>query len=51
MMTQTDCEYFRTRLEQERARAARATEPGVRRVHDELAKRYAAIVASPPVAR
>jgi len=38
---QSDIDYYRTRAAEERARAAAATDPAVRRAHAAMAERYA----------
>jgi hypothetical protein len=52
-MTDTDpddgkTDYYVRRAEQERELAKRAADPSVRRVHVELASRYAEIASRPP---
>jgi Tfp pilus assembly protein PilF len=37
---QSDIDYYRTRAAEERARAAMATDPAVRRAHEAMAARY-----------
>jgi hypothetical protein len=54
MMTQRDRtdskqDYYARRAVQERALADRAQDPGARRIHVDLAKRYTEIVAGEPV--
>lgn len=41
----TDLDYYRTRAAEERARAEAATDPAVRRAHEQLAERYERIAA------
>ena len=42
----TDSFYYQRRLDQERARAAQSSDPVARRIHHELADRYA-VLAEP----
>ena len=46
-----DQNYYRRRELQERETAARSDEPSARRIHLELAERYAALVREPLMAR
>ncbi|MCW3847871.1 hypothetical protein OF829_11525 [Sphingomonas sp. LB-2] len=46
-----DHDYYRRREQQERETAERCDEPGARRIHLELAERYAALVREPLMAR
>lgn len=50
-MTMADHDYFRRREQQERDTADRCAEPGARRIHLELAERYAALAREPLMAR
>ncbi|MEP9403370.1 hypothetical protein [Sphingomonas sp. VNH70] len=43
MNDRNDCSYYRARAEEAQARARAATLPEVRRVHSEMAERYAAL--------
>jgi hypothetical protein len=46
-----DQDYYRRRELQERASAERCDEPGARRIHLELAERYAALLREPLMAK
>ncbi|HEV7287083.1 hypothetical protein [Sphingomonas sp.] len=40
-----DLDYYRTRASEERARAAAASDPAVRRAHQAMAERYERVAA------
>ena len=44
-------DYYRHRQEQERTLADRATQPGARRIHCELADRYAQLIGKESAAK
>lgn len=47
-MGSKDPEYYARRLVQERAQAARTLDPYAKRLHGDLAKRYAALAGEEP---